>query len=230
MDLHQHVINMNNGIKCKLRRSGCYQLLRDDGICVTPVAEDQLEQLCSLIQNWNEFAGLVSRGDLAKLAEVHVADSLSLAAVMLRRRGAAGLYLDIGSGGGFPALVVKIVLPTLSVTLVERSEKKVAFLRKATGALGLSGVEVLHADFPQCDISPVPGVITARAVEKPDRVHRAILSLMPEGGVYLCQSGRQSSVPPDLFHVERIHDAWSASGLRRGDLYLIRRRPATARP
>ncbi len=53
--------------------------------------------------------------------------------------------MDVGSGAGVPGLVLKIVAPAMDVTLLDSSRKKCAFLRKAVGRLGLSGVTVLES-------------------------------------------------------------------------------------
>jgi 16S rRNA (guanine527-N7)-methyltransferase len=58
---------------------------------------------------------------------------------------AAGVRLvDVGSGAGFPGLVIKIARPNIDVTLIEATGKKVAFLRHAIEVLGLEGIEALH--------------------------------------------------------------------------------------
>lgn len=82
----------------------------------------------------SEWPGLVSRpaGEL-------VADSL----VLLDHLGRAEKVVDVGSGGGLPGLPLKIVLPGLSITLVEADQAKAAFLVRACAALGLRDVEVV---------------------------------------------------------------------------------------
>jgi 16S rRNA (guanine527-N7)-methyltransferase len=93
--------------------------------------DSKLLELARLISEW---PGLVSRpaGEL-------VADSL----VLLDHLGNAEKVVDVGSGGGLPGLPLKIVLPGLSMTLVEADQAKAAFLVRACAALGLRGVEVV---------------------------------------------------------------------------------------
>lgn len=180
----------------------------------------QLKAYVDLVRDWNRFASLVSQKDLELLEKVHVPDSLSLAPA-IRRLGEGPLrLLDIGSGGGFPAVPLKIVLPGLEVEMVERGARKAGFLEKVVGALHLEGVRVVQGNFPEVEVA-VPQVVTARAVEKPGRILPHLLGLLPMGGVFLCQT----ALPPldDRFHVERVEDEWMALRLRRGDLYVIRR-------
>ena len=88
-----------------------------------------MSQYLSLVREWNDYASLVSKGDLSSLEETHLVDALGLAPVIVRLGQDEGLLLDIGSGGGFPAIPLKIVLPDLQIVMIERCGRKVAFLR-----------------------------------------------------------------------------------------------------
>lgn len=194
------------------------------GLVLSPEAIDLLVQHAELVREWNRVASLVSKGDAEELEDRHVIDSLSLAPVVKAVCGDKGVLLDIGSGGGYPAIPLKIALPDTKVVLVERSVRKVGFLRKVVGALKLSGVDIRHGEFPEVTEDVVPGVITARAVDKPERVVAKALRFVERGAVFLCQSGDPGPNVREKFHVEHWEDEWSARGLRRGDLYVIKRR------
>lgn len=198
-------------------------LLEAQGIPWPAEADAQLARYTALICEWNAFASLVSVGDEQKIEGVHIPDALSLVP-WVARFGGAGL-LDIGSGGGFPAIPIKIVLPALRLCLVERSTKKVGFLRRVLGALGLREVSMVQGAFPQVHPEGVWGLVTARAVEQPEKlwplVGRYLQQQCPAGAV-LCQSAAESV--PEMFHVEPIVDSWTESGLRRGNLALLRLR------
>ncbi len=81
--------------------------------------------------------------DLPTAADVHAADSLS--ALALPEILAARTLADLGSGGGFPGLPLALALPGTTVTLIESSSKKCAFLRDAGSRLGLDNVRVVDA-------------------------------------------------------------------------------------
>jgi len=206
--------NTDNNMKIAKR------LLGKEGIELTEKMDNQLHAYLHLIRDWNSFASLVSQKDLELLEKVHVPDSLSLAP-LIRRLGEGPLHLlDIGSGGGFPAIPLKIVLPELEVEMVERGARKVGFIEKVAGSLHLGSVQVVQGNFPEVEVG-CPQVVTARAVEKPGKLLPHLLDLLPVGGIFLCQT-----VLPQLdarFHVERVLDDWTAGGLRRGDLHVIRR-------
>lgn len=203
--------------------SGIRSLLEVSGIAVPPEAEMRLQHYVALLEEWNGFASLLSARDIGLAAAVHIPDALSLAPYVRDFAGATGL-LDIGSGGGFPAVPLAIVLPDLPVTLVERSAKKVGFLRKVAGALQLERVNIVHGEFPRAVAGFTPGVITARAVENPARLRKGLAGFIAAGSVFLCQSGLTWDKSADLFHVEPVDDLWKTRGIRRGSLTRVRRR------
>jgi 16S rRNA (guanine527-N7)-methyltransferase len=95
------------------------------------------------VRRWTPTVNLVSRGSLDHLWGRHIDDS---AQIFRACPPDAERWLDIGSGGGFPGLVVAVLArelkPGLKVTLVESDQRKAAFLRQTAQKLGLS-VEVL---------------------------------------------------------------------------------------
>lgn len=133
---------------------------------LTPVSretEARLDAYVELLLQWQAKTNLVAPSTLPQLWTRHIADSLQLAALAPTAR----TWLDIGSGGGFPGVVLACVLAERggTVLLVERIAKKAAFLREALRVSGGSG-QVILADIGDCvDSLPKPlDCITARAV------------------------------------------------------------------
>lgn len=88
--------------------------------------------------------------------------------------------IDLGSGAGFPGLPIKLYAPALSVTLIESNQKKATFLREVIRALTLTNIDVFAGraeDFPGR-----AGIVTLRAVEKPQRALAAAARLLSPGG------------------------------------------------
>ena len=79
------------------------------------------------------------------LARVLFLDSLSLVPVIRREQLSPARLVDVGAGGGFPGVVLKIAMPDTAVVLVEATRKKAAFLSWVVDDLGLEGVEVVAA-------------------------------------------------------------------------------------
>lgn len=195
------------------------------GIALDARQVEQLTQYGFLLRKWSTFTALVSSGNLADLESLHFVDSLSLVDVVRENVAPGETLLDIGTGGGFPAIPLAVALPDRRFVLMERSAKKVSFLRKVMGALGLGHVSLIHGSFPD-DVPEAPPVaITARAVERADAILADVLDILPENCVFLCQSGDPTEkLDGKMFLVEHVEDEWTRSGDRRGSLHLVRLR------
>jgi 16S rRNA (guanine(527)-N(7))-methyltransferase RsmG len=107
------------------------------------VEAGQLDTFLMLLEKWNHRVNLTSSsraGDLVPLVE----ESLWAAQVYRRRKRGdrAWKHLDIGTGSGFPAVPLKIVNPSLQLTLLESRERKAFFLERVVRDLCLEGVQV----------------------------------------------------------------------------------------
>jgi 16S rRNA (guanine527-N7)-methyltransferase len=90
---------------------------------------------------WNRKVNLTAITDDRDIVVKHFADSL----VLLKVIGSTGNLLDIGSGGGFPSIPLKIMLPTLSAVSVDAAEKKILFQRHVARLLQLEHFTAVHA-------------------------------------------------------------------------------------
>lgn len=105
------------------------------------LSEEQAAQILTylhLLLRWNRAINLTAMGSPEMCVTRHFGESLYLAKML----NLEGRLLDIGSGAGFPGLALKIVFPSLSVTLLEPIAKKRAFLKEVARALGMNSVEV----------------------------------------------------------------------------------------
>jgi 16S rRNA (guanine527-N7)-methyltransferase len=149
---------------------------------------ERLEVLAALVRKWNPAINLVAGGSLSALWDRHIADSLQLVPLAGRPR----LWCDLGSGGGFPGLVVAAVLaettPEARVYLVESDGRKAAFLRTAAQAMALQ--VTVHAQRAEVLAPLRADVVSARALAPLSvllplvRRHLAPggLALLPKGG------------------------------------------------
>lgn len=95
---------------------------------------DRLERYAALLEKWNRAINLVARGTLTDLWRRHMLDSAQLWPLLPFPQGRPCRVLDLGSGAGFPGLVLAILGAAeggIDVHLVEADEKKAAFLREA---------------------------------------------------------------------------------------------------
>ena len=127
------------------------------------VAAD-LESYAQLLSKWQQIQNLVSRETLPQLWTRHFADSLQVLKLLSPQDQA---FLDLGSGGGFPAIPLAIALKgrPAGFTLVEPNGRKVSFLRTVARELGLLvTVEGRRSDQIDSRETIVPDVITSRAL------------------------------------------------------------------
>lgn len=104
---------------------------------VSRETEDQLRRFEGLVRKWNPAINLVSKASLDDLWTRHILDSAQLYTLTKPH----GHWLDLGSGGGFPGLVIAILAKgagdELRLTLVESDQRKATFLREVTRELSL---------------------------------------------------------------------------------------------
>jgi len=108
---------------------------------VLPAATiDQLADYLALLVRWNRVYNLTAVRDEAKLVTHHVLDCLAVIEHL-----PSGNVVDVGSGAGLPGIPIAIACPGRSVTLIDSSQKKSAFLKQVLADLGLSHANVVTA-------------------------------------------------------------------------------------
>jgi 16S rRNA (guanine527-N7)-methyltransferase len=123
-----------------------------------------LESYAQLLGKWQAVQNLVSRETLNDVWSRHFADSLQVLPLL---KPGDHAFLDLGSGGGLPALPLAIALksPNHHFTLIEPNGRKVSFLRTVARELGLVvAVEGRRSDQVDSRETPPPDVITSRAL------------------------------------------------------------------
>lgn len=102
--------------------------------------KDELAIYERLLLKWNKTYNLTSITDHKEIWEKHFLDSVAPLQYLIHKRS----LLDIGTGGGFPGIPLKIVHPLLSVTLLEPTEKKCLFCEAVIRELGLKTINVVQ--------------------------------------------------------------------------------------
>ena len=139
------------------------------------------------LRRWNRLLSLVGPGTAAEVIERHYGEALAALPLIARE---PAVMVDVGSGGGFPGLVLAAARPELSVTLVESQERKWAFLEAACRraalpcrCLNARVAQPLSADFPA-----LIDLVTARAIA-PEALAPLRDRLAPRGRVLLWTTG-----------------------------------------
>jgi 16S rRNA (guanine527-N7)-methyltransferase len=144
-----------------------------------------------LLLEWNQRFNLTAIEAPEAVIDKHFIDSLSCALVLdppsLHR------LVDVGTGAGFPGLVLKIAFPHVEVLLLDAVEKRLRFLRRVTEALGLAGVTTLHARAEEAGRDPRWrgrfDLAVARAVAPLNTLAEYCLPFVRLGGCFLAQKG-----------------------------------------
>jgi 16S rRNA (guanine527-N7)-methyltransferase len=144
--------------------AGREQFLREMlqlGIDVSRETGDRLEVLVNTLERWQKAINLVSRTTMGDVWRRHVLDSAQLKPLIPAE---AKTLVDLGSGAGFPGLVVAALRPDLAVTLIESDARKAAFLGEAARRMTLEKPPEIVIGRIEA-VAPTPAdVITARAL------------------------------------------------------------------
>jgi 16S rRNA (guanine527-N7)-methyltransferase len=136
----------------------------DSGLAPVRLADTWLDRLAAMIAA--APVNLVSRGDRARTRSVHVDECVAVAQRMRPARRAS--WLDLGTGGGLPGLVLAAAFPEVHWTLLDARNKKLALVRRFAVELGLENVTTLHGRAEDVAVDPVHvgryGGVVSRAV------------------------------------------------------------------
>lgn len=156
---------------------------------VDAVAMARLERLVALLIDENTRQNLVSAGSLEHVWLRHIADSAQLLVHVSHET--PGPWVDLGSGAGFPGLVIAALRPECEVVLVESRTRRIEWLTRAAGALGLDRVKVAGARLET--IEPFrAGVISARAFAPLDRLLDLSARFSTSDTIWLLPKGRSA--------------------------------------
>jgi 16S rRNA (guanine527-N7)-methyltransferase len=159
-----------------------------------PSAREALQRVLALLRS--ERASVSSVTEPEKAWRVHVADSLT--GLQVPGLLAATEIADVGSGAGFPGLVVAAALPGSRVDLVESVARKCDFIRRAAAAGGIENARVIN-ERAEAWAAPTGGgreaygAVTARAVGRLSTLAELASPLLGEGGVLVAWKGRRNA-------------------------------------
>lgn len=151
----------------------------------------QLARYAELLQKWNSVHNLTAIDAPEQVLTHHLLDSLAIVRpvrALLAGRSDVQL-LDVGSGGGLPGIPLAIALPELQVTLIDKVQKKVAFLMQAKLELQLRNLKPLHGRVEQQrSLDPFPLIVSRAFASLLDFVSLT-RPLLAEGGAWLAMKG-----------------------------------------
>jgi len=140
---------------------------------------------------WNQKFNLTAIRDVKSIRTKHFLDSYSC--VLAWKANPPNRLVDVGTGAGFPGIPLKIIYPTMHVTLVESVGKKAMFCQHLVQTLGLEGIEVIHSRAEDVGQNPAHRETydwaVARAVANLNILSEYLLPLVKLGGTMLAQKG-----------------------------------------
>ena len=149
----------------------------------------KLENYESLVQQWQKAINLVSPTSLNDCWQRHIVDSAQLLP-LIPHLPHDGHLIDLGSGAGFPGLVLAVLLPTnWQITLIESDQRKAIFLRETARQLGCQNVLVLAERLEKAK-ADLADVVTARALAPLPQLWAWVQPLLKPEGMAIFPKGR----------------------------------------
>lgn len=155
------------------------------GIRINSKQQEQLEKYYLLLREWNEKINLTRIIEKKDVYLKHFYDSLTLFRVYDLNKNIS--LCDIGTGAGFPGLVLKIVFPSLSVTLVDALQKRINFLNKVIEELDLKNIKTIHirAEEFAKNCANRFDIVTCRAVSRLSNLVEYCVPLLKKEGSFI---------------------------------------------
>lgn len=152
------------------------------------ITEDQLSKLnkfYKLLIEWNEKINLTRITEKEEVYLKHFYDSLTITKVIDLTK--VNTLCDIGTGAGFPGVVLKIMYPNLKITLVDALQKRVNYLNEIIKELELTDIEAMHVRGE--DLKEKYDVVTSRAVANIEKLLTYTMHLVNKDGVMIAMKG-----------------------------------------
>lgn len=184
---------------------------------IVKLSEEQLglfEQFMQIMVDTNKSMNITAITDPDSIALKHYADSLSLISTGLFTDGKR--VCDIGCGGGFPGIPLKIALPNVYIHMIDSTEKKINYLRSTASKLGLDKIDFTAARAEE--LTKTSGraphrekydIATARAVARLNVLCELCLPFVKQGGYFLAMKGAKAQE-----EAQEAMNAISAMGAR----------------
>lgn len=185
--------------------------LEEIGITLTELQIRELNNYCAFLLEYNSHTNLTAIKDTTAVYLKHFYDSLMVAKYVDFSKISS--LLDIGTGAGFPGMVLKIVFPNIRVTLLDANHKKTDFLKELVKRLQLSDIEIINAraeEYAQNHLEEF-NLVTSRAVAKLRILVELALPMLKIGGHFLALKGNCE---------EELEEAFDTISIMGGKVYL----------
>lgn len=159
--------------------------LRKINVNITEQQLEKLEQFYTLLIEWNEKINLTRIVEKEEVYLKHFYDSLTIAKVIDLSK--VETLCDIGTGAGFPGVVLKILYPNLKITLVDALQKRVNYLNEIIKIMDLDNIVAIHKRGEE--LKEKYDVVTSRAVANIEKLLTYTMHLVSKNGVMIAMKG-----------------------------------------
>ena len=153
------------------------------------ITEEQIEKLnmfYNLMIEWNEKINLTRIIEEKEVYLKHFYDSLTLNKVVNLKE--VNTLCDVGTGAGFPGIVLKIVFPNLKITLIDSLQKRVKYLNEIIKKLELNNIEAIHSRGE--NYKGKYDVVTSRAVANIEKLVDYTMHLVSKEGIFVAMKAK----------------------------------------
>ncbi len=148
-----------------------------------------VDEFARLLSVEGEIRGVIGPHEVPRLWSRHLVNSAAVLGFLPSR----GEVLDIGSGAGFPGVIIAACRPELHVTLAEPMERRCEWLADVVDDLGLDNVQIMRARAEELRGKVRGDVVTARAVANLSKLIRMTTRLIAPGGALVALKGRRAA-------------------------------------
>lgn len=171
----------------ELLKNGVRDLNSD--FVLTPKMEEQLKIYYQNLVEWNRVMNLTAITEEQDIYVKHYLDSLSILKVMSEKDLSGKKLIDVGTGAGFPGLVLAICFPNCHVTLMDSLNKRIGFLNDTIEKLGISNAVCIHARAEelarQKEQRECYDIAVSRAVANLSTLSEYCLPFVRTGGIFI---------------------------------------------
>ena len=191
--------------------------LKEIGIPEEQIADlaDKMDKYIGEIILFNSAYNLVNTSDYDEIVTNHILDSLSawkeLVALANQIEQQQNIkFADIGSGGGLPGIPLAAAMPEFNWTLVERMDKRCAFLENCAAILGLKNVSVMKKEAEKVPPQSFD-IATFRAFRPLDeKMTKTLLSLTKDGGFLAAYKAKEDSIRVEMNGIKHLVPQYKA--------------------
>lgn len=154
-------------------------------IILTEEQIGKLDKFYKLLIEWNKKINLTRIEDEKEVYLKHFYDSLTIVKVVDLNK--INTLCDVGTGAGFPGIVLKIVFPNLKITLIDSLQKRVNYLNTIIKELNLNNIEAVHARGEE--YKGKFDLVTSRAVANIEKLVKYTMHLVSPSGFFVAMKG-----------------------------------------